>query len=42
MVVPPGTDKSLLPTQAELIAMRDGKWKPAAPAPKADGPASGR
>lgn len=42
MVVPPGTDKSLLPTHEELVAMRDGKWKPAAPAPKADGPASGR
>ncbi|MEZ0261472.1 MAG: M16 family metallopeptidase [Alphaproteobacteria bacterium] len=42
MIVPPGTDKSLLPTQEELISMRDGTWKPAAPAPKADGPASGR
>jgi predicted Zn-dependent peptidase len=42
MVVPPGTDKSLLPTQEELISMRDGKWKPAAPAPKPEGPGAGR
>jgi predicted Zn-dependent peptidase len=35
MVVPPGTDQSLLPGHAEVVAMRDGKKPPAnAPAPK--------
>lgn len=43
-VVPAGTDKSLLPTHAEVVAMRDGTWqapaansnaKPAKPKPPA-------
>jgi predicted Zn-dependent peptidase len=27
-VVPPGTDPALLPTHAEIVAMRDGTWRP--------------
>lgn len=38
MVVPPGTDPALLPTQQEIIAMRDGNWVPPAAAPKSQGP----
>jgi predicted Zn-dependent peptidase len=38
MVVPPGTDPALLPTQQEVIAMRDGNWAPPAAAPKPQSP----
>ncbi|TAL38753.1 MAG: insulinase family protein [Alphaproteobacteria bacterium] len=38
MIVPPGTDKNLLPTQEEVMAMRDGNWTPPAAAPKPQGP----
>ncbi len=38
MVVPPGTDPSLLPTQEEVIAMRDGAYMPPAAMPKPPSP----
>ena len=38
MVVPEGTDHALLPTQQEVIAMRDGTWTPAFAAPSPKGP----
>ena len=39
MIVPPGTDSSLLPTHGEVVAMRDGTYVPAAavPQPKGNG-----
>ncbi|MEZ0224487.1 MAG: M16 family metallopeptidase [Alphaproteobacteria bacterium] len=38
MVVPPGTDPALLPTQEEIIAMRDGSWVPSAAVSRPQGP----